>query len=126
MARQHGYFILIPAFIPVDKKSLQNQIATGTVIHEAAQKQSLEAIMSLPGVRYHAKRARDGSVKEMFSSWGSVEIEDAQPGTEEAHEEGPVLTEEEANSAEETPDLDATSDADPATTTGRRSRAKAA
>jgi hypothetical protein len=131
MARQHGYFILIPAFIPVDKKSLQNQIQTGTVIHEAAQTQDLASIMALPGIRYHASKARDGSVKELHSRWGSVEIEAAgesgeenpNPGTEQQiaeTEEGPVFTTVEAEQAADEPEQDSV------TTNGRRSRAKAA
>jgi hypothetical protein len=101
MARQHGYFILIPAFIPVDKKSLQNQIQTGTVIHEAAQTQDLAAIMALPGIRYHANKARDGSVKELHSRWGSVEVEAAQEQTPE--ETAKEAAEDEAYSAQPAP-----------------------
>lgn len=131
MARQHGYFILIPAFIPVDKKSLQNQIQTGTVIHEAAQTQDLAAIMALPGIRYHASKARDGAVKEMAARWGSVEVEAEAPGEENPNpgteqrivegNEGPVF---ETIEAQEEAATEAEVDA--VTTTGRRSRAKAA
>lgn len=131
MARQHGYFVLIPAFIPVDKKSLQNQIQTGTVIHEAAQTQDLAAIMALPGIRYHASKSRDGAVKEMAARWGSVEVEAAadEPAAAEEGESdqigelydttpaGPITD-------ESAPDPALTQDE--ATTNGRRSRAKAA
>lgn len=134
MARQHGYFVLIPAFIPVDKKSLQNQIQTGTVIHEAAQTQDLAAIMALPGIRYHASKSRDGAVKEMAARWGSVEAEapEETPPEDGRQDEPPI-------GDEPTPDLDAASGngteapaddpspaQDEATTNGRRSRAKAA
>jgi len=136
MARQHGYFVLIPAFIPVDKKSLQNQIQTGTVIHEAAQTQDLAAIMALPGIRYHAQKGRDGEVKEMAARWGSVEVE-AEPGEKTAPEEGcrnePPIGDEPApdldaasGNGTETPADEPNSTQDAATTTGRRSRAKAA
>lgn len=145
MARQHGYFILIPAFIPVDKKSLQNQIQTGTVIHEAAQTQDLASIMALPGIRYHASKTRDGALKELHSRWGSVEVEAAPEGGEEAREapvekeptyfertgelEPGTLGGAEMTGSDELPDYDfppAEPQADPVTTTGRRSRAKAA
>jgi len=145
MARQHGYFVLIPAFIPVDKKSLQNQIQTGTVIHEAAQTQDLAAILALPGIRYHAQKGRDGGVKEMAARWGSVEVEAAPEGGEGP---GEVPSEKEPTYFERTGELEPGTlggaemtgsdelpdyhfpppepQADPATTTGRRSRAKAA
>lgn len=131
MARQHGYFILIPAFIPVDKKSLQNQIQTGTVIHEAAQTQDLAAIMALPGIRYHASKARDGSVKELHSRWGSVEVEAAGESGEEV---APVEEDQTGELYDSTPDEPITDEPIPdpeptqeeVTTTGRRSRAKAA
>jgi len=124
MARQHGYFVLIPAFIPVDKKSLQNQIQTGTVIHEAAQTQDLAAILALPGIRYHAQKGRDGGVKEMAARWGSVEVEVEAPGEAEG---SPVS--DEAMAADEPigePDPYPEPTQDEATTTGRRSRAKTA
>jgi len=131
MARQHGYFVLIPAFIPVDKKSLQNQIQTGTVIHEAAQTQDLASILALPGIRYHAQKGRDGGVKEMAARWGSVEVEaeapgeeNPSPGTEQRiveSNDGPVF---ETIEAQEEAATEAEGDA--VTTTGRRSRAKAA
>lgn len=132
MARQHGYFILIPAFIPVDKKSLQNQIQTGTVIHEAAQTQDLAAIMALPGIRYHASKTRDGAPKELHSRWGSVEVEAASGGETVAADEDAqtdvesyIAGQENETSSGETAATDEP-EADPATTTGRRSRAKAA
>jgi hypothetical protein len=133
MARQHGYFILIPAFIPVDKKSLQNQIQTGTVIHEAAQTQDLAAIMALPGIRYHASKTRDGAAKELHSRWGSVEVE-AAGGGEAAPSEGEQsyldqtgeLEPGTLGGAEMSGSDDPEPEADPATTTGRKSRAKAA
>lgn len=129
MARQHGYFVLIPAFIPVDKKSLQNQIQTGTVIHEAAQTQDLAAIMALPGIRYHASKSRDGAVKEMAARWGSVEVEAAAGESGEDTTSREHLLDEQAEheedvAAEEAGQAEA--EADPATTNGRRSRAKAA
>ena len=129
MARQHGYFVLIPAFIPVDKKSLQNQIQTGTVIHEAAQTQDLAAIMALPGIRYHASKSRDGAVKEMAARWGSVEVEATadEPAAEaEADQTGDLYdtTPAEPITDESTPDPEPVQDE--ATTSGRRSRAKAA
>jgi hypothetical protein len=86
MARQHGYHLLIPVFVPVDRKSLQNQIETGTVIHEAAQKRDLAAIMALPGIRYQAQKDRDGNVKDLPSRWGSVEVEAAQSEEAQADE----------------------------------------
>ena len=122
MARQHGYFVLIPAFIPVDKKSLQNQIQTGTVIHEAAQTQDLSAILALPGIRYHAQKGRDGGVKEMAARWGSVEVEAAEeaPPEEGRPDEPPVADEPVVEPAPYPEPAQ-----DEATTTGRRSRAKA-
>lgn len=131
MARQHGYFVLIPAFIPVDKKSLQNQIQTGTVIHEAAQTQDLAAMMALPGIRYHASKTRDGAPKELHSRWGSVEVEAAGGEPAAAEEDAQTDVESyiagqgsEAPADEPTPDVEPVQDE--ATTTGRRSRAKAA
>lgn len=123
MARQHGYFVLIPAFIPVDKNSLQNQIKAGQVLNEAAQKRDLGAITSLEGIRYHALRDRAGNLKDMHVRWGSREVEAEPVGGETAE-------------TVETPDLDAASEeteaettdetaADEATTTGRR-RSRAA
>lgn len=125
MARQHGYFVLIPAFIPVDKKSLQNQIQTGTVIHEAAQTQDLAAIMALPGIRYHASKSRDGAVKEMAARWGSVEVEAAEETPpEEGRQDEPPVGDGTGLSTHNVPGDEVIQDE--ATTTGRRSRAKAA
>lgn len=128
MARQHGYFVLIPAFIPVDKKSLQNQIQTGTVIHEAAQTQDLAAIMALPGIRYHASKSRDGAVKEMAARWGSVEVEAAAEGGEDTTSRDHLL-DEQAEAEETQAEEDHAASAavqDEVATNGRRSRAKAA
>jgi hypothetical protein len=118
--REHGYHVLIPAFIPVDKKSLQNQIKTGTVIHEAAQTRDLAAIMALPGIRYHAQKSRDGSVKEMAARWGSVEVETAEEQTPE--ETAKETAEDEAYSAQPSPGDTLVDEPDAVTTNGRRRR----
>jgi hypothetical protein len=137
MPRQHGYFVLIPAFIPVDKKNLQNQIDTGRVLLEAAQTQDLATITALPGIRYHAQRGRGGAVKEIHQRWGSVEIETeigeaAGEGNAEqtyfertGELEPGTLGGAEMSGSDELDAADQTTD-DPEPTIGRRSRARAA